>query len=249
MCHKPEMPFATVDGVDLYYERHGDGGEPLVLVHGFTGDVTDWRHQIAEFSRTHRVLMHDNRGHGRSSAPAEPEAFSIERMAEDALAIAGHAGFERFHLLGHSMGGAIAQEMALRAPERLLSLTLEDTSYHFALQQLGGPRQPPQLSPERMEEVTARLSRMTPEVLRACWKALAGWQGIEHRAGAIRTPTLILYGEHDSTGLVEGSRRLAELIRGSELCEIPGATHSPQEERPEAFNAALRGFLERHQSM
>lgn len=241
----PRMPFATVDGVDLYFERHGDGGEPLLLVHGYTGDITDWRHQIPEFSRTFRVLMHDNRGHGRSAAPAEPEAYSIERMAEDALAVATHAGFERFHLLGHSMGGAIAQEMALRAPARLLSLTLEDTSYCFAMHELGAPRQPPQLSPERMEEVMARLSRMTPEVLRACWKALAAWPGTEERAAAIRTPALVLYGEHDSPGLVQGSRRLAELLRGSELCEIAGAAHSPQEERPQAFNAALRSFLER----
>jgi pimeloyl-ACP methyl ester carboxylesterase len=242
------MSFATVDGIELYYERHGDGGEPLVLVHGYTGDVTDWRHQIAEFSRTHRVLMHDNRGHGRSFAPADDDAYSIGRMAEDALGVAGQVGFERFHLLGHSMGGAIAQEMALLAPERLLSLTLEDTSYCFSNQQLGAPRKPPQLSPVRLEEIMARLSRMTPEVLRACWRALARWDGIEQRAGAIRTPTLILYGEYDTAGLVEGSRRLAELIRDSELCEIAGAVHSPQEERPEAFNAALRAFLERHRS-
>lgn len=245
MCHKRAMALATIDGIELYYERHGERGERLLLVHGFTGDVTDWRHQVAEFSRTHRVLMHDNRGHGRSAAPSGDEAYSIARMADDALAMATHAGFERFHLLGHSMGGAIAQEMALRAPQRLLSLTLEDTSYRFSTQQLGAPRKPPQLAPERMEEIAARLSRMAPDVLRACWRALGTWEGTEQRATAIRMPTLILYGQYDSAGLVEGSRRLAELIRGSVLREIEGAAHSPQEERPEAFNAALRDFLER----
>ena len=57
------MPSATINGVDLYYELHGDSGEPLVLVHGYTGDISDWRHQLPEFSRTHRVLVLDLRGH------------------------------------------------------------------------------------------------------------------------------------------------------------------------------------------
>src|SRR5262245_23230794 len=131
MCDKRRMATTAIDGVEIYYEQHGTAGEPLVLVHGFTGDITDWRHQIEEFAPTHRVLALDNRGHGRSAAPSDPTAFGIERMADDVEALAAHAGFDRFHLLGHSMGGTIVQEIALRSPAKLLSLILEDTSFHF----------------------------------------------------------------------------------------------------------------------
>ena len=60
------MPYATVNGNSLYYELHGASGEELVLVHGFSGDISDWQHQVPEFSGTHRVLVLDQRGHGRS---------------------------------------------------------------------------------------------------------------------------------------------------------------------------------------
>ena len=238
------MPTAAPNGVDLYYERHGERGEPLVLVHGFTGDITDWRFQVAEFARTHRVLIADNRGHGRSSAPADLSHITIERMADDIEALARMAGFERYHLLGHSMGGAIAQEIAVRDRGRLLSLTLEDTAPSFAEFRPRMPEKPPPLSPERLEEVMARLARMSPEVLQAGWKALAGWQGTLERATRIPVRTLVIYGEDDGPALVDGSRRLAELIPNSKLHVVEGGAHCPQEERPDEFNAVLRAFLE-----
>lgn len=239
------MPFASPQGVELYYELHGTSGEPIVFVHGFTGDITDWRHQIGELSRDHRLLVFDNRGHGRSSAPAEASAYAIATMAADAAGMAAHVGFERYHLLGHSMGGAIAQEMALRWPQPLLSLTLEDTSFAFREFKPRLPEGPPLLPPERLQEVAVRFSKLTPEVLRACWQNLASWEGTEARASSIDVPTLILCGEGDAEMLVAGARRLAELIPAAELEIIAGAAHCPQEETPAIFNARLRRFLDR----
>jgi pimeloyl-ACP methyl ester carboxylesterase len=238
------VPFITISGINLHYELHGDSGPPLVLVHGFTGDVTDWRHQIAEFSATHRMLVLDNRGHGGSQAPADALAYSIELMADDVEALAAHVGFERYHLVGHSMGGAIAQEIALRSPTRLLSLTLQDTSYWFGNLRLEMPDRPPALPPERLSEVMARLSRMSPDTLRAGWNALRNWPGTERRAAQITTPTLVVYGENDSPQIIAGSQRLTELIPASETCVISQAGHSPQEEHAAAFNTVLRRFLE-----
>ena len=125
------MPQARINGIDIYFERHGEAGEPLVFVHGYTGDVSDWRFQIEAFAPTNSVLVMDNRGHGRSEAPKDRAAYTVGQMASDAEALAAEVVFERYHLVGHSMGGAIAQEIALASPGRLLSLTLEDTAYSF----------------------------------------------------------------------------------------------------------------------
>jgi pimeloyl-ACP methyl ester carboxylesterase len=237
------VPFAVVDGVELYFERHGESGEPLVLVHGFTGDVSDWRFQIAAFAPTHRVLALDNRGHGRSSAPREPSAYGIEVMAGDVERLAAHVGFERYHLVGHSLGGAVVQEIALRSPRKLLSLTLHDTAYRFNHRPFEPPEHPPVPAAERLQYVTERLARMAPEALLGCWNALQGWGGTEARLPGLSVRTLVICGERDSALIVDGSRRLAERIAGARLCMIAQAGHCPQEERPDAFNAALRDFL------
>lgn len=238
------LEFTSPDGLTLYYELHGDAGEPLVFVHGYTGDITDWQHQLPVFSHTHRILILDNRGHGRSQAPADPAAFTIERMADDVEALVEHVGFERYHLLGHSMGGAIAQEIALRSAHKLLSLILEDTSYRFADHKLEFPEPPRPRPPERQQRVLARMSRMTPETLLACWQALMDWQGTEQRAPQIGAPTFVIYGGHDARALIDGSRRLCELIPDSTMHVIDEAAHAPQEETPAEFNAALGEFLQ-----
>jgi pimeloyl-ACP methyl ester carboxylesterase len=266
----PTVPTATVNGVRLYYEVHGDSGEPLVLVHGYTGDITDWRHQLPELSRTHRVLAMDLRGHGRSEAPSDRSSYTVEQMASDVEALVDHVGFGRYHLLGHSMGGAIVQEIALRSPQRLLSLTLHDTSIRFAvmadpsveewwrtrmalaeagkmaeLTELPPPVPPPPHMPaERLEETKLRLSKMSPDAFIGAWQGLVDWQGTKARAAAISTPTLIIHGDLDTPALIQGSTRLAELIPNARVEVIPETGHSPQWERPELFNRALRCHLE-----
>jgi pimeloyl-ACP methyl ester carboxylesterase len=264
------MPHSTVNGIGLYYETHGESGEPLVLVHGYTGDVTDWRHQIPEFSRTHRVLAMDLRGHGRSEAPRDRPSYTVEQMADDVEALVEQVGLERFHLVGHSMGGGMVQEIALRSPEKPLSLTLHDTSCRFgpaddpamkewrdkrlalaetegmaAVAEVPPPVAPPPHMPaERLEEMKVRLSKMSPDAFIGAWHGLETWQGTQSRAREIAVPTLVIYGDLDFPGLILGSKRLAELILGARVEVIPEAAHSPQCERPDLFNRALRHHLE-----
>ncbi|HEY8155694.1 MAG TPA: alpha/beta fold hydrolase [Myxococcota bacterium] len=261
------MPHASIDGFEMYYERHGARGEPLVLVHGYTGDVSDWQHQIAAFSTSHRVLVMDHRGHGRSGAPSDRDSYTVERMSDDVEALAAHVGFDRYHLVGHSLGGMVAQEIALRSAGRLLSLTLEDSMRDFAFARSGPVRQvfearlrlaeeqgmaaiarlpapprPPHHPRERFAQEQERLSRMALDGFAGGWQALCRWQGSQQRAHAIRTPTLVVCGELDAP-LLPGSRWLAETIPGARLEIVPEAGHSPQMERPELFNAALRRHL------
>lgn len=264
------MPYAKVNGVQLYYELHGESGEPLVLVHGYTGDITDWEYQVDEFGRTHRVLVLDHRGHGRSEAPADRSLYSIQGMADDVEALVNHVGFDRYHLVGHSMGGGVAQEIALRSQPRLLSLTLHDTSPNFNLsrdertvkfiaarnilaEQHGMEavanmpaitQPPPFMSKELMQRKKERLARMSVDGYLGAWNALDQWPGTRDRLGEIRVPTLVIYGELD-TYLVRAAKRLAEHIPNATLVEVPQAAHSPQEERPDLFNAALRAHLTR----
>ena len=248
---------------------HGERGEPLVFVHGYTGDITDWRLQIAEFSPAYRVLVMDLRGHGRSEAPSERSSYDVLLMSTDVEELIERAGFARCHLVGHSLGGAIAQEIALRSRRKLLSLTLVDTTSKFdlpandvafqyraqrlriarsegmaAAAALPPPFVPPHLPPERLKETDERLARMSLDAFVGAARALVTWEGTAERARDIQAPTLIIYGDLDAPALIEGSRRLAELIPKTSVEVIAEAAHSPQWERPELFNRALRRHLE-----
>src|ERR671915_2106695 len=115
------MPTIEVNGQSLYYEVHGEG-EPLLCLMGLAADTLAWTLQVPAWSAQHRTIIFDNRDVGRSSMAEE--SYEIADMARDALALADALELDSFHLLGVSMGGAIAQEMALAAPERVRTLTL-----------------------------------------------------------------------------------------------------------------------------
>jgi pimeloyl-ACP methyl ester carboxylesterase len=263
------VPHTRINGVNIYFEQHGEAGEPLVLMHGYTGDVTDWRFQLPEFSRTHRVVAMDHRGHGRSEAPNDRASYTISQMADDAQALADFLGLERYHLVGHSMGGAIAQEMALASPGRLLSLTLHDTGYRFdlsrnemiakftamrnkiaeeqgmvALAAIKSPfPSPPFMPAERELETQERLAAMSVDAFIGAGAGLRAWQGTAERLADIKTRTLVIYGDMDNPMLVEASKHMAKTIPGATLEVVPQAAHSPQYERSDLFNAALRNHI------
>src|SRR5574341_617375 len=266
------MPTTNINGVKLNFELHGESGPPLVLVHGYTGDITDWRHQLPAFAPSFRLLIADNRGHGQSEAPADRSVYTVEQMAADIEALTAELGFERFHLLGHSMGGAIVQEIALNQPERLLSLTLHNTTNSFgvanmnsalamwrdwrfklaetegmqAVAAMNSPFPPPPYMPAaRLEETQKRLAGMSVDAFIGAWHGPAAWQGTESRAQAIRVPALVIYGDLDTQFLIDGSNGLAATIPGAETAVIPQAGHQPQWERPDLYNAALGAFLNR----
>ena len=116
--------------VELAVAEAGEGGRPLLLLHGFSGakeDFTDWLDWLADLG-WHAVAP-DHRGHGDSAKPEGAGAYSMAILAQDALALADALGWGRFALLGHSMGGYVAQRVALAAPARLSGLMLMDTGH------------------------------------------------------------------------------------------------------------------------
>jgi 3-oxoadipate enol-lactonase len=110
------MPVASVNGIDLYYETFGTGF-PLVLAHGYCTSINLWQHQIPLLSQRYQVIAYDARGHGLSSAPAGKEHYTLQHLVDDMHALLRHLGIAQAYIAGHSMGGATTAGFAARHPE------------------------------------------------------------------------------------------------------------------------------------
>src|SRR3970040_1141642 len=120
------MPRTPVNGIEVNYREKGEG-YPAFLIHGYTGNLRNWALQVPVISREFRMVSMDHRGHGHSDKPTEPEDYSLELMAEDAYGLLEHLGIEECYVVGHSMGGVVAQLLALNHPEPVRALVLVDT--------------------------------------------------------------------------------------------------------------------------
>ena len=261
------MPTAEIDGRTIYYEEHGEG-EPLLGVMGLAADTVSWTLQVPAFSERHRLVVFDNRDVGRSS-PFEGD-YEVTDMARDALALADALELERFHLLGVSMGGAIAQEMALASPERVRTLTLAVTfassgAYGRKLAERWGARVHKLTREEHLDELllltlseaflenveavdfvrSVALGNPNPQAPEGFARQLRA--SSHHRAGdrlsSLAMPVHVIGAEYDILIPVWKSREVAELIPDSRLTVIEGAPHAVQLERAYEFNDAVLGFI------
>jgi len=119
------MPYAKVNNLNFYYEIHGEG-LPVVVINGLGMDLSECTLVTAELAKTYKVLTFDNRGAGRSDKPNEP--YTIEQMAQDTAGVMRSAGFQKGSVIGISMGGRIAMDLALTHPKMVASLVLTSTS-------------------------------------------------------------------------------------------------------------------------
>lgn len=119
------MPRVKVNGVNIYYEMHGKG-EPLILIMGLGGPGSGWFFQVRAFKNRYRVVFLDNRGVGKSSKPKEP--YTVRTMADDIIGLMDHLGIDKAHIMGTSLGGMIAQELAISYPLRVDKLVLVGTT-------------------------------------------------------------------------------------------------------------------------
>lgn len=250
----------------IYWESHGTG-EPVLMIMGLSFPLEMWNRALPEISRSYRAIVFDNRGVGRSDVPRGP--YRIAGMARDALAVMDAAGVKSAHVLGASMGGMIAQELALRNPDRVRSLLLGCSS-------CGGFRaRPPNLrrvpifrnwrgmtSEQRARAVVPMLyAPTTPkeiieEDLQVRLKRYPTMKGILYQAMAIpfwssyrrlpklRIPTLVMHGEKDRVLPPLNGKRLAKRIPGSKLVMIPNAGHMLLSDAPELAMRTILGFLE-----
>jgi 2-succinyl-6-hydroxy-2,4-cyclohexadiene-1-carboxylate synthase len=269
------MRIVTDDGVGLAVEQLG-AGPPFVMVHGFTGAQEDFADHAPRFAQRSTVVTFDHRGHGESDKPAAVEAYTLDRLAADTLAVADALSFDRFTLLGHSMGGMVARRLTLARPERVGALVLMDTS----------PGMPPSIDPELAEAAAAlalegdmellrqildeadalgspadqRVRRERPGYVEFCARK---WAQItpESYAGLLRaivrqddqlaqmasiTCPTLVLVGDEDTHFVPAAHAMADAIPGARLVVVPDAGHSPQFENPDAYFAAVDEFLAEH---
>jgi pimeloyl-ACP methyl ester carboxylesterase len=257
------MPTQRANGIDIYYETAGQG-EPLLLLHGLGSRSEDWRLQRPVFAASYRVVVADMRGHGRTTRPPGP--YSVPMMAADVLGLLDGLGVDAAHVVGLSMGGMIAFQMAVDRPERVRSLVIVNSGpalvartfnerlrvwQRLALARLFPPARTAQFlgprlfpKPEQAEwrrMFTAQWAQNDPQAYRAAMRALVGWSVLD-RVGAIHCPTLVISGDRDYTPPAYKERYTA-LIPGARLAVIEDSGHATPIDQAERFNACVLEFL------
>lgn len=256
------MPVISVNGTRINCVDTGKGA-PLLLLHGLGGSHDDWRMQIPEFAAGYRVIVPDLRGFGASD---RREPFTIQRHARDLMALLSALGIEQTHVVGLSMGGAIAIEFALREPQSVAALVLINTAPGFTLSNwqrrrmawlrvlvalllgVGGVARvfargvfPARNQGRLRRRFIRRASHTSRWVYLATLRALTRWNA-ESRLGRIRAPTLVVGAEHDFTTSDE-KRRWCALIPGARFIEVSGSHHHTQLDSAKRLNRLLLSYL------
>jgi pimeloyl-ACP methyl ester carboxylesterase len=243
------MPKVEIGDARINFEVHGEG-EPLVLITGLGGEVAFWKKYVPLLSRTHQVVVFDNRGAGETEYP--PELFTMSTLADDVAGLMRHLGHDRYHVLGWSMGGNVAQRVAMDHPSEVGALVLMSTYTRrperssFAIDTMIRTVDEGATFDSLMELMQSwclpedyfrKLALAKPaqrrcngngkraaEGFKAQKLALDLFDSHEH-LDKITAPTLIIHGDEDIMVAPHFARELAEHIDGSELTWVPGAGH------------------------
>jgi len=267
---REKMGRAKIGDIEIAYMVHGEG-DPLVLIGGFTMVKESWGLQVQELARLFKVITFDNRGVGETKYPSGP--FTIADMAADTAGLIETLGIDSAHIFGVSMGGLIAQVLALDYPHRVRKVALGCTTHggRHAVQpekevmellaSASNPEIPPEEAlrmrvpiifserfikeePERIEEFLQLSMRYWPTPEGAAGQIAAlSVFNVKKRLGEIRCPVLVITGMEDRMMPPENSRLLAEGIPKARLYMVEGAGHSFFLEKPDEVNRVLVEFF------
>jgi pimeloyl-ACP methyl ester carboxylesterase len=266
------MPTLQLTDAEIYYEVHGHG-QPMVFLSETACDGEVWKiHQVPEFSKDHRVIIHDYRGTGRSSKPSID--YTTQIFARDVIALMDHLKVDDVIVVGHSMGGRVAQLLALDYPGRVKKLVLASTGSHYPKTKglplkickemiewgyekyerdhsilVGFTNEFVKNQPERVEHyLKVRMQNLCP--VEFYLRHLLARQGHDTsgRLKDIRQPTLILVGEDDRNMTSEVNHRmssdiLANEIPNSKLVVLQNERHSYFFANPDAAHKIIRDFI------
>lgn len=251
--------FLAAGDVRLRYREIGRG-EPVVLLHGMTRDLDDWRGVADSLALDRHVIALDERGFGQSSKFTEPARFGTA-MADDVVRLLDHLRIRRAHLVGHSMGAAVAANVAARYPERVASASLlappsyadsaafaqSNAGWVADLERGAGMGRFFQWLFLGMPDCvaagasTAALAANPPATVAAVFRSMSALMIPASRAGTVRVPALVAVGSHDP--LLARARWLASWWPRARLLEVPDADHGTIAGRPEVL-AAVRALMQ-----
>lgn len=249
------MPSVKVNEQSIYYAARGDRGAPLVFVHGAGGSHLIWNGQLAALADLARAYALDLPGHGRSTGAGRQSIRDYAIVVRDVLAA---LGLERAVIAGHSMGGAIAQTLALEFPDRVLGLALVGTGARLRVAPafLEGLREDFAATAHQIVEYSFApgaaedLKRQSKEQLLACnpqvvygdFAACNAFDALA-RLGEIHAPTLVLCGAEDKMTPLKYSEYLVAHIANACLETVPEAGHYVMLEQPAQVKRALLTFM------
>ena len=265
------MPFVSAtDGTRIHYEVTGKpGATPVLMIQGLGASKNAWNLQRIAMATRFRIISFDNRGAGRSDKPTVP--FTLEQMAEDAIAVLDAAGVETAHVVGASMGGVISQIVAVKHPHRVRSLTLvctacrnhpwrqellqswAKTAEEKGMIEVGKVAAQWVMSPRSFRRLVPAFTWMGPlAALRPRHSFVSQIDAILNtredlvdQLSTITAPTMVIVGNQDILTPRGDSEEIAERIPNAELVVISGAAHGLMMEHSSTFNKILIEFLQR----
>lgn len=238
--------YAEVNGIRLYYSKLGHGS-PVVLLHGGLGNADYWGLQAKALAARHTVISVDSRGHGRSTRDARPYGYDL--MADDVISLLDQLKIPRADFVGWSDGAILGLDLAMRYPQRVGKVFA-----YAANTQTSGVKEGVENNPtfaayiERAGQEYTRLSP-TPkeypafvEQIGHMWASQPNWSDAD--LTRIKTPVLIVDGDHDEAIKREHTEYMAATIPGAGLLILPNVSHFAFLQDPGLFNAALEHFLD-----
>ncbi|MEI8068336.1 MAG: alpha/beta fold hydrolase [Actinomycetota bacterium] len=265
------MPFVSAtDGTRIHYEVTGKpGATPVLMIQGLGASKNAWNLQRIAMATRFRIISFDNRGAGRSDKPTVP--FTLEQMAEDAIAVLDAASIETAHVVGASMGGVISQIVAVKHPHRVRSLTLvctacrnhpwrqellqswAKTAEEKGMIEVGKEAAQWVMSPRSFRRLVPAFTWMGPlAALRPRHSFVSQIDAILNtredlvdQLSTITAPTMVIVGNQDILTPRGDSEEIAERIPNAELVVISGAAHGLMMEHSSTFNKILIEFLQR----
>lgn len=238
--------YARVNGVELYYATLGQGS-PVILLHGGLANANYWGKLVPELARTHRVIVMDSRGHGRSSRDARPYGYDL--MTDDVIGLLDYLKVKKASLVGWSDGAIIGLDMAMRFPDRLDKLfafapntktsgIYSDVSSNpvFAAFERDQGEEYRKLSktPDQYPQFVRQISHM--------WASQPNWSDAD--LGKIKAPTIIADGDHDEAIKRSHLEYIARTIPQAGLLILPNTSHFAHLQAPREFNQAVISFLD-----